>query len=67
MTIFVDTSALLAVLDADDQQHAFARQAWEELVTREEDLVCTTTFWSTVRVLMLCALGISTAFTSIGI
>jgi uncharacterized protein len=41
MTIFVDTSALLAVLDADDQQHAFARRAWEELVTREEDLVCT--------------------------
>lgn len=41
MTIFVDTSALLAVLDADDQQHALARQAWEDLVTREEDLVCT--------------------------
>ncbi len=41
MTTFVDTSALLAVLDADDQQHAFARQAWENLVTGEEDLVCT--------------------------
>jgi uncharacterized protein len=41
MTIFVDTSALLAVLDADDQQHMSAREAWQDLVAREEDLVCT--------------------------
>ncbi len=41
MTTFVDTSALLAVLDADDQNHLPARQAWENFVTGEEDLVCT--------------------------
>ena len=41
MTTFVDTSALLAVLDADDQNHLSARQIWERLVTDEEDLVCT--------------------------
>ncbi len=41
MTIFVDTSALLAVLDADDQEHASAREAWEAMVSREESLLCT--------------------------
>lgn len=41
MTVFVDTSALLAVLDADDQNHSAARLAWEDLITRAEDLVCT--------------------------
>ena len=39
MSTFVDTSALLAVLDADDQNHPAAKQAWEDLVTNESDLV----------------------------
>ncbi|HET7091267.1 MAG TPA: PIN domain-containing protein [Anaerolineae bacterium] len=37
--IFVDTSAFLAVLNADDQNHADARRVWENLVTREDVLV----------------------------
>ena len=41
MSTFVDTSALLAVLDADDQHHPAAKHAWENLVTNESDLVCT--------------------------
>ena len=41
MSTFIDTSALLAVLDADDQNHPMAKQAWENLVTNESDLVCT--------------------------
>jgi len=41
MTTFVDTSALLAVLDADDQNHSPANQTWEELVSQEEVLICT--------------------------
>ncbi len=29
------------MLDADDQNHSAARLAWEDLITRAEDLVCT--------------------------
>jgi len=41
MTTFVDTSAFLAILDADDQYHAQARNAWEGMVSQEESLLCT--------------------------
>lgn len=41
MTVFVDTSAFLAVLDADDAHHAQARPIWEDLVNQEVTLVCT--------------------------
>lgn len=37
----MDTSALFAVLDADDRYHARARELWEELIAIAEDLVCT--------------------------
>ncbi len=40
MTFFVDTSALLAVLDADDENHQKARETWEDLISREAELVC---------------------------
>lgn len=32
MSIFADTSALYAVLDADDEEHPRAREAWEGLI-----------------------------------
>lgn len=41
MTTFVDTSAFLAVLDADDAQHTRASRLWSELVGGEEDLLTT--------------------------
>jgi predicted nucleic acid-binding protein len=41
MSVFLDTSAWLAVLDADDQFHPRARRAWADLINRAEDLVCT--------------------------
>jgi predicted nucleic acid-binding protein len=41
MTVFVDTSALMGVLDADDANHKPAREAWQDLITQEEILVCT--------------------------
>jgi len=41
VSVFLDTSALFAVLDADDPYHARARELWEGLINRDEDLVCT--------------------------
>lgn len=41
MMVFVDTSALYAVLDADDRRHAQAREAWADLLTGQTPLVCT--------------------------
>jgi predicted nucleic acid-binding protein len=42
MSAYVDTSALLAILDADDRQHARAAAAWRGLIEAEEELVVTT-------------------------
>ena len=39
MSVFVDTSALLAVMDADDSNHQRATAAWRDLVATEEMLV----------------------------
>ena len=41
MAIFVDTSALLAVLDADDEYHAPAKGLWEQLVLQDQSLAFT--------------------------
>jgi len=40
MTIYVDTAALYAILDADDANHAAARDVWVDLVNRQEELLC---------------------------
>lgn len=40
MTVFVDTSAFLAVLNADDDYHLPAKRLWEQLVTQGDRLVC---------------------------
>lgn len=39
MKVFVDTSALLAVLDADDLNHSPAKAMWEGLVGGDTELV----------------------------
>jgi len=41
MTVFVDTSAFLSVLDADDAFHSVADRIWTELIEQAEDLFCT--------------------------
>ncbi len=41
MTVFVDTSALVAVLDAGDLFHPQASAAWRRLIEDDEDLVAT--------------------------
>jgi predicted nucleic acid-binding protein len=39
--IFVDTSALFAVLDADDINHEKAKKIWSDIIYREETLIST--------------------------
>jgi predicted nucleic acid-binding protein len=51
MTAFVDTSALLAMLDADDVNHDRAREVWLALVAAREQL--TTTNYVAVETLSL--------------
>jgi predicted nucleic acid-binding protein len=38
--VFVDTSAFLAVLDADDSNHQAAKGVWEKLLAGGTSLVC---------------------------
>lgn len=40
MAVFVDTSALFAVLDADDANHASAGRIWRKLLDEPEEMVC---------------------------
>ncbi len=39
MNVFIDTSALLAVLDADDTSHKAARPFWESIISAGDTLV----------------------------
>ena len=38
MSVFIDTSAFYAVMDADDDRHAAARGEWERLLKGREAL-----------------------------
>ena len=40
MSIFIDTSAFLAILNPDDKNHQEAKKRWEELLLQDEKLVC---------------------------
>ena len=40
MNIFVDTSALLAVLDGSDANHPAAKTFWEKIISGEDVLLC---------------------------
>ncbi len=40
MIVYIDTSALYAVLDADDENHERAKRVWTDLITQGAQLVC---------------------------
>lgn len=40
MNVFIDTSAFLAVLDADDAHHAEAKAIWGNILSQDAVLVC---------------------------
>ena len=40
MRVFIDTSAFIAVLNANDQNHSPAKAAWYDLLQQETDLIC---------------------------
>ena len=41
MIVYLDTSAFLAILDADDKNHKKAKQKWADLVMDPTQLICT--------------------------
>jgi predicted nucleic acid-binding protein len=41
VTVFIDTSAFFAILDADDQNHSAAGRIWKTLLKQSAELVCT--------------------------
>jgi len=40
MCVYIDTSAFLAVLDADDNEHQTAKEIWKKLIESDETLIC---------------------------
>jgi predicted nucleic acid-binding protein len=63
MTVFVDTSALFAVLESDDAHHAAAGATWKELLERGRDLLTTNYVLLEVAVFLQNRLGLAALHT----
>jgi predicted nucleic acid-binding protein len=57
MNIFADTSALYAVLDADDSKHRKAKQFWNKIIKNDDILLCHNYILVETSVLVLRRLG----------
>jgi predicted nucleic acid-binding protein len=58
MNIFADTSALYAVLDADDSKHTKAKQFWEKIIKSDDILLCHNYILLETSALVLKRLGV---------
>ena len=57
MNIFADTSALYAVLDADDSKHTKAKQFWDKTIRSDDILLCQNYILVETSALVLRRLG----------
>ncbi|NLT21935.1 MAG: PIN domain-containing protein [Syntrophorhabdus sp.] len=61
MSVFVDTSALFAIMDADDNNHARAAGVWRELIGSGQALVTTSYVLVESSALIQSRLGLEAA------
>ena len=57
MNVFVDTSALLAVLDRSDERHSTAKRTWVDLLNGTHTLVCHNFFLIETSAVLLRRIG----------
>jgi predicted nucleic acid-binding protein len=57
MSVFVDTSAFLALLDSHERNHSSAQHIWFQLIERDAPLVCTSYVLSETAALIQNRLG----------
>lgn len=58
MSVYVDTSAFLAMLDADDKFHDAASSSWKQLLDEDEDLLINSFVLVEVHALVQSRLGL---------
>lgn len=62
MNIFADTSALYAVLDADDSKHTKAKQFWDKVIKCDDILLCHNYILVETSALVLRRLGMEAVY-----
>src|SRR5665811_229628 len=61
MTVFVDTSAIYALFDGNDDMNARAAKLWEGLISRQDNLVSTNYVMTELFTLLNQRLGLAAA------
>ncbi len=59
MTVFVDTSAIYAVLDADDANHAGAARSWRQILDQRSALLTTNYVLLEISALLQARIGLA--------